>query len=178
MMKTLPSILMILLLFLTANSWGQNKTSREAKQDWLEEMAKKSSRSSALADSLGLSLEKYALDSATTRHYLQALEKYYDYRIFGYQHRENVFKWQLFSSKVTFVVVLLLVLVGIFFSYLQFKKSFQAGEGKIAELMTNLEASPQGIKLSSPVLGVIILLISLLFFYLYLIYIYPIIETF
>ncbi len=43
-------------------------------------------------------------------------------------------------------------------------------------LQTSLEAGTGGIKLSSPVLGVIILMISFLFFYMYLIHIYPIRE--
>ncbi|MET0621610.1 MAG: hypothetical protein ABW250_01385 [Pyrinomonadaceae bacterium] len=43
---------------------------------------------------------------------------------------------------------------------------------------TQLEASLQGIKVSSPILGVIILALSFLFFYLYLKYVYPINEIF
>jgi hypothetical protein len=43
---------------------------------------------------------------------------------------------------------------------------------------TTLEASATGIKLSSPVLGVIILALSLAFFYLYLVHVYPIEEIF
>lgn len=43
-------------------------------------------------------------------------------------------------------------------------------------LQTTLEAGSGGIKVSSPVLGVIILVISFLFFYLYLVHIYPITE--
>ncbi len=43
---------------------------------------------------------------------------------------------------------------------------------------TEIVASVKGIKVSSPILGVIILVISLLFFYLYLVYVYPITEIF
>jgi hypothetical protein len=39
-----------------------------------------------------------------------------------------------------------------------------------------LDLSTAGLKVSSPVLGVIILVISLAFFYLYLVYVYPISE--
>jgi hypothetical protein len=46
------------------------------------------------------------------------------------------------------------------------------------ESITEFEASAKGIKVSSPVLGVIILVISLAFFYLYLVYVYPISEIF
>ncbi len=118
----------------------------------------------------------YRKDSATLARYYESLSRYFDYRISGYAHRERVFAWQLFSSQIIFFCVLFLLLVGIFFSYLQFRSSMRAdgGEG----LQTDLEASTQGFKVSSPVLGVIILVISLLFFYLYLVYIYPIHEVF
>lgn len=43
-------------------------------------------------------------------------------------------------------------------------------------LYTSLEAGRGGIKVSSPVLGVIILIISFLFFYMYLVHVYPISE--
>src|ERR1043165_6642839 len=46
---------------------------------------------------------------------LASFNEYLDYRISGYQHRREVFKWQLFSSKITFYVVILLVLAGVYF---------------------------------------------------------------
>lgn len=120
----------------------------------------------------------------------------YDYYAFGMQHRKNTFEWNLLSSKITFWVVVTLVFAGILFAALQFYKSMRGrpaiaatGTGMppekvvtVAEgdttLSTELEANIKGIKVSSPVLGVIILIISLLFFYLYLVYVYPIQETF
>jgi hypothetical protein len=44
------------------------------------------------------------------------------------------------------------------------------------ELETDIDINPKGIKISSPVLGVIILTISLAFFYLYLKSVYPIFK--
>jgi hypothetical protein len=44
--------------------------------------------------------------------------------------------------------------------------------------VTEIEATLQGLKISSPVLGVIILALSFFFFYLYLKYVYPIHEIF
>lgn len=120
----------------------------------------------------------------------------YDYYTFGMQHRKNTFEWNLLSSKITFWVVVTLVFAGILFAALQFYKSMR-GRPVITKtgadvspektimvtesdttLNTELEANIKGIKVSSPVLGVIILVISLLFFYLYLVYVYPIQETF
>ena len=91
-------------------------------------------------------------------------------------HRREVFEWQLSSSKIIFYVVIFLVLIGVFFSGVQFyaahKKNF------MDDKVTEISASAKGIKVSSSVLGVIILIISLMFFYLYLVYVYPINEIF
>jgi len=122
-------------------------------------------------------------DSIINSKYKEALEGYYNYQTHGYIHRQNVFEWQLFSSKVIFIVVILLVFAGIYFSGVQFHKSLIEPISKNssetnASITTQLEASFQSIKINSPVLGVIILIISLLFFYLYLVYVYPITEIF
>jgi hypothetical protein len=104
------------------------------------------------------------------------LAAYYQYRVDGYQHRQRVFGWQLLSTKIIFVMVILLVLIGVYFSWLQFRTAMKAGElGEAQE--TTFEASTSGFKVSSPVLGVIILAISLAFFYLYLVHVYPIVDS-
>ena len=105
-----------------------------------------------------------------------ALKAYYDYRTEGYGHRQRVFAWQLLSSRIIFVVVIVLVGAGIYFSWLQFRADLKATDKEGNRGVSTLEASTSGIKVSSPVLGVIILVISLLFFYLYLQYVYPIEE--
>ncbi len=120
-------------------------------------------------------------DPSTQAKYLAALQEYYGYRIAGLQHRRAVFKWQLFSAKVLFVVVQVLVCAGIYFAAVQFHRGLgrksgpRTGEG---EERTEFVASVKGIKVSSPVLGVVILVISLAFFYLYLVYVYPIEDIF
>ena len=107
----------------------------------------------------------------------RALAAYYQYRIDGYQHRARVFRWQLLSSRIIFVLVIFLVLVGVYFSWLQFRLAMKAGPGAGAPAETTFEASTSGFKVSSPVLGVIILAVSLAFFYLYLIHVYPIVDS-
>lgn len=57
-------------------------------------------------------------------------------------------------------------------------KFLRRGAPEQAGLKTDLEASIGNVKVSSPVLGVVILLLSLMFFYVYLVYVYPIQETF
>jgi hypothetical protein len=131
----------------------------------------------------GLNLAE--LDASTRTKYEEALRACFEYRISGYQHRKAVFEWQLLSAKCIFVVVVLLVLAGIWFSWLQFRKSMEPvhhtrskapPKEEVASAATEILASAQGIKVSSPILGVVILAISLLFFYLYLICVYPISE--
>ncbi len=123
-------------------------------------------------------LQGDSLQSAFLRAWQQA---YYEDQVWSYRHRQDVFAWQLLSSKIIFVVVLILVFVGIFFSGVQFYKSLKWGPGEKegaspAASITEFEATAKGIKVSSPVLGVIILVISLAFFYLYLVRVFPIEE--
>lgn len=146
-------------------------------------------------------LPREQLDPDTLRSMQQSLKAYYDYRTHGFEHRKAVFAWQLLSAKIIFAIVVLLVAIGIYFSWIQFtagmkKESASPVASKVstpetttestedaaappqAPAVTTLEASPSGIKVSSPVLGVILLVISLAFFYLYLVYVYPIEEIF
>jgi hypothetical protein len=149
--------------------------------------------------------EELRADSAVMRACREAWAQYFAYQRFGLAHREGVFRWQLLSSEITFVVVVSLVFAGVFFSWLQFKaelprpRPLGRGKARIEERVTSesgggdtqeqevvvrtqsahqLKAGTGGIEVSSPVLGVIILTLSLLFFYLYLKFVYPIHETF
>ena len=104
------------------------------------------------------------------------------YEVFVYSHRRAVFQWQLLSSQVVFWLVVAIVFVGLLFAGMQFyvslRRSAKPPEGESstgsASEVTELEASLQGIKVRSSVLGVIILVISLGFLYLYLVHVYPI----
>ena len=119
-------------------------------------------------------------DSLTNEKYQAALQEYYDYHVSGLQHRKKVFKWQLFSSKIIFAVVLILVFAGIYFAAIQFHIGVKQAKENSRDFNdhTEITASMKGIKVSSPVLGVIILVISLAFFYLYLVYVFPIEDIF
>ena len=133
------------------------------------------------------------LDDAGRAALTASLTAYYRYRTSGFEHRRRVFDWQYRSSQIIFAVVILLVSIGVYFSWLQFMaaarmprtpeavkvtKATEPDEDRQAGLRTTIEASLQGIKVSSPVLGVVILVISLAFFYLYLVHVYPINEVF
>jgi hypothetical protein len=136
--------------------------------------------------------ELSGLDAAGKQALQESLTAYYRYRESGYQHRRAVFDWQLLSSRIIFAVVILLVSVGVFFSWLQFRADTRAasrrprgplpgaapGAAAEAKPVTSIGLTKEGIQVSSPVLGVIILMISLAFFYLYLVYVYPVTELF
>lgn len=113
-------------------------------------------------------------DPATRQSYLDAMQRYYDYRKDGYEFRSRVFEWQLLSTRIIFVVVVLLVVAGIYFAAVQFHVALATIRNVPAQLESKLEVSAKGIVVNSSVLGVVILGLSLAFFYLYLVHIYPI----
>jgi len=120
-----------------------------------------------------------AASPETKQAYQVSLQAYYAYRQAGYQHRLGVFAWQSLSTKLIFVVVLLLVLAGIYFAAIQFHAGLRRGHGDPGKPEdTELSVSLSEFKVRSPVLGVIILTISLAFFYLYLVHVYPIQNVF
>ncbi|HEX3529867.1 MAG TPA: hypothetical protein VH988_22635 [Thermoanaerobaculia bacterium] len=120
--------------------------------------------------------ELSSLEPTTREQYEEALRGYYTYRIEGYHHRQKVLEWQLEASKIIFTVVLLVVLAGVYFAAVQFHVGLNHRTKELAT--TEIDASLKGIRISSHVLGVIILALSLAFFYCYLTYVYPVTETF
>jgi hypothetical protein len=115
-------------------------------------------------------------DPAANRAFLDAVREYYVYRASGLRYRSRVFEWQLFSSRVIFATVIMLVGSGIVFAAIQFRAGLKRTRAAAPDAATELDLSAGSVKVSSPVLGVIILVISLGFFYLYLVYVYPISE--
>lgn len=125
-------------------------------------------------------------EEATRDHCWQAYRASLSYYETGLEHRARVFAWQHFSTRIIFFVVLGLVVVGVYFAWVQFRRglaqqAIESPEGTdkaTAQTGHEVEISPKGIRVSSPVLGVVILALSLAFFYLYLVYVYPITEIF
>ncbi len=128
-------------------------------------------------------------DPATRQQYLLAMQRYYEYRANGYAYRSRVFEWQLLSSRVIFLIVLALVSAGIYFAAVQFRVAMRPTPRPATSveppspslsgvtLATQLEVSSKGVIVNSSVMGVIILALSLAFFYLYLVYVYPITDV-
>ena len=98
----------------------------------------------------------------------QAILKQFSHYEFELDHRESVLTWQHLSTQIILFIVLVLVGMGLYFAWVQ----FHSGSG--GQSTNELSISMEGVKISSPVLGVIILTLSLGFFYLYLVYVYPI----
>lgn len=123
----------------------------------------------------------FGVSDETAAAYEATLRAYYDYRQRGYEHRMGVFEWQSFSSKLIFAIVLVLVFLGMYFAAIQFhvglRRSGRSGPTDEAEA-TEFVVSVSELKVRSPVLGVVVLAISLAFFYLYLVYVYPIENVF
>ncbi len=130
------------------------------------------------------------VDSTTRVDMLKTEANYHKYM---FTQRMAIYNWQLNSGKILFFVVVLIVLIGLYLSYLQFKASTAHLEyqrkakasikttDKIAESeaatsnpITKFEISKDGIKIDSAVIGLVILVISIAFFFMYLRYVFPI----
>ncbi len=125
------------------------------------------------------------LDPQTRAKLQEALRAKYAYQAFSFAHAQRTFEFQYRSGRIIFWVILLIVFAGLAFSAVQFYvglhhplESRAKADGKEAapteECISEFEATLQGIKLKSSVLGLIILAMSMVFFYLYLKYVYPI----
>jgi hypothetical protein len=100
-----------------------------------------------------------------------AYEKYYQSSL---EHRAAVFQWQATAGKLIFALVSILVLSGLAFAAVQFYVALRRGS---ADITQELEVTLQAVKVRSQFLGVITLILSLGFFYLYLRNVYPIVVN-
>lgn len=125
-----------------------------------------------------------------------ARKAYYDYYTSALTKRTGVYQWNDISTKAIFIVVILLVGFGVYLSWVQFfgyrkqaaralpsKKAMAAAAGTPScepqpDLTSELDLKLSGLHVKSPVLGVILLTLSLAFFYLYLVFVYPVTEGF
>ena len=114
-------------------------------------------------------LKKQRIDTAKIK--IELIKTFYKSQTKAYNYRNNLFDFQLDSGKTLFYVVIIMVFIGLYFSYLQFRTAL----GKnIPE--TTVDLSFKNIRITSSVIGLIILVVSLAFLYLYLYYVYPITE--
>lgn len=118
------------------------------------------------------------MDSAVEKASNEALVAYYQAygRALKYHEEERAqarvqIEWQMTTSRIVFVIVVAIVMSGVLFCWAQF---VSARRKPTSRSVADIEIGASGVKISSPVLGVIVLGLSLAFFYLYLQFVYPI----
>lgn len=119
------------------------------------------------------------------------------YDVFRFNDNKDSFEFQYVQTWVIFVVVMLLVLSGVYLAYLQFRldekkalahleiqqllaksKATEPETGKsTASGETTLEVSTSGIKITSSVIGLVVLAMSFAFFYMYVLHVYELKVT-
>jgi hypothetical protein len=101
------------------------------------------------------------------------------------QHTLEVLRWQLQSSKIIFWVVITIVCIGVGLAVVQFVAALKVNSNGHSQTegnshresggdSTEIELSLQSIKVKTSLIGVMVLIVSLGFFYLYLLHVYPI----
>jgi hypothetical protein len=116
------------------------------------------------------------------------LEKYQEKLLYHMDHEMSAFRLQYYSSITIFILVVVIVSSGLYLSYRQFilserllsqqvklnQQTIEKGDNQPLITNSSLELSKDGVKINSAVIGLIILVISLVFFFLYLKYVYNI----
>lgn len=102
------------------------------------------------------------------------IELDYTRNFYDYSKKKNdviieLFAWQKHASEILMWVVILLVTSGIGFSGFQL---FKASSLNAAEAKTSFEIAASRLKITSSVVGLVVLAISVVFFYLFLIEVY------
>lgn len=129
-------------------------------------------------------LQKYiseSRDSVLARLKQEFLKQEMDLRIseISYKKKEldiiqEAFEWQANASVVLLYLVVFIALIGIIFSGIQLWKAYKLSD---PQTETTLEVSAGKIRITSSIVGIIILTISLGFMYLFLQEVYPIREV-
>jgi hypothetical protein len=112
------------------------------------------------------------------------LNSYTNQYVFNVEHEKRSFKLQFYSSILIFILVVVIVSLGLILSYKQFmlneyiiKQSIEQNKETIdkgTDTSASLEVGKDGVKINTAVIGLIILVISLVFFFLYLKFVYHI----
>jgi len=196
-MKTFYTYLSILIfLIFSTGALSQDKTNETDKSiesaiDSISgktpgEIPSSGNPDTAISKSFEVPCEKIS-DADTEKICWETFRKYLIYFQNGYSQRESVLKFQNDSTKIILAIVISLVLLGMFFAWYQFSIAMKAMQQRLdsGESISETVIEQQEIKISgseivarSSYLGVIILIVSLAFFYLYLVFVYPIKEVF
>lgn len=100
------------------------------------------------------------------QHTLSETQSLKEYTEWSLNYNKKVFEWNYISSIIIFIVMISIIILGIYFALIQFRNSTNHRESK--DFQTSIKISANGIEISSSVIGLLTLLISLAFLYLYL----------
>jgi hypothetical protein len=116
------------------------------------------------------SISYYELIAAKNKSEQLRLDTVLSYNQWALSNRKEVLIRQQSTGRIIFVLVVILVLSGLLFSGIQFYIAANSSRNKEShqESTTTLKASLSGIEVSSSIIGLLILVISIAFFYLYL----------
>jgi hypothetical protein len=155
------TLLLAFSITVSAQHIDFRQAATEAQQEHGVEAQKQSPQSTPAASPLpsGLLDEYY-------RAYYQAAAKH---DVAQFEQDTAVYNWQHHTSIATTILVFFVVGVGLVLSIQQFRRG-SPGE-------TSLEITRDGLKVKSPVIGLIVLIVSLVFFYLFLKVVYTINPT-
>lgn len=173
----------IIVLILLAGAGKLMAQSREVPENHVQKFEKMLD-SAELADTLAAGMQQ----ADTTYDYMHRAVFWYTF-----EQNKKVFAWQHTSSIIIFCLVVIIVLMGIYMSYEQFRMSkklmtstfnqtkqlsTQSAETMNAQqlelMQTDMELGKDGIKIKTAVIGLVILCLSLAFLFMYLKYVYPI----
>jgi hypothetical protein len=100
--------------------------------------------------------------------------EYISYQIWALKHTRSIFFWQHVTTQVIAMVVLAMVLAGFYFASVQFQIAKAHSSDAKQETTHEMKLSLEGLSVKTSALGVVILVVSMAFFFLYLRYVYPI----
>jgi hypothetical protein len=121
-------------------------------------------------------LRYYAANFDLSRDYLAAQVKHHKELMYAAENAYNIQHWM---SIGIFIIVVVMVIGGLYLSFLQFKHSVEKpasspSGGDDNNAGNTVKISGSGIEISSSVIGLIVLFMSFLFFYLYIMEVYTI----
>ena len=90
------------------------------------------------------------------------------YQGWSTEHRASAFLWQRYTTVVSFLLIITIIVVGMYLAILEFRKG-RSG-------VTTLKFGADGVEISSEIIGLIVLTLSLAFTYIYIDRIYPVNE--
>lgn len=103
----------------------------------------------------------------------QSLPQYRAYEQFKINQRERALTVQYYFSLFTFVAIIIFLLFGCYLAYRQFNRDLNNPDKSVSTIKFSLK---EGMEISSSVMGLMVLFLSLLFFYLFLKEVYPVSE--